>query len=37
MNEELSNNNKFFKSKVTAALNHMKYRKLKLILCSFCF
>ncbi|CAF0977220.1 unnamed protein product [Rotaria sp. Silwood1] len=25
-NEELSNNNKFFKSKVTAALNHMKYR-----------
>ncbi|CAF5117257.1 unnamed protein product [Rotaria magnacalcarata] len=25
MNEELSNN-KFFKSKVTAALNHMKYR-----------
>jgi hypothetical protein len=26
-NEDLSNNNKFFKSKVTAALNHMKYRK----------
>jgi hypothetical protein len=26
-NEELSNNNKYFKSKVTAALNHMKYRK----------
>ncbi|CAF2411983.1 unnamed protein product [Rotaria sp. Silwood2] len=25
-NEEFSNNNKFFKSKVTAALNHMKYR-----------
>jgi cysteine protease ATG4 len=25
-NEELSNNNKFFKSKMTAALNHMKYR-----------
>ncbi|CAF0787181.1 unnamed protein product [Rotaria sordida] len=25
-NEESSNNNKFFKSKVTAALNHMKYR-----------
>ena len=27
-NEELSNNNKFFKSKMTAALNHMKYRKI---------
>jgi len=27
-NEELSNN-KFFKNKVTAALNHMKYRKFK--------
>jgi hypothetical protein len=26
-NEELSNNNKFFKNKMTAALNHMKYRK----------
>ncbi len=29
INEELSNNNKFFKSKMTAALNHMKYRKFK--------
>ena len=28
-NEELSNNSKFIKSKVTAALNHMKYRKYK--------
>lgn len=28
-NEELSNNGKFIKSKVTAALNHMKYRKYK--------
>lgn len=27
VNEELSSNNKFLKSKVTAALNHMKYRK----------
>ncbi|CAF0875162.1 unnamed protein product [Adineta ricciae] len=26
VNEELSSNNKFLKSKVTAALNHMKYR-----------
>lgn len=26
-NDELSNNGKFIKSKVTAALNHMKYRK----------
>jgi hypothetical protein len=25
-NEDLSNSNKFFKSKMTAALNHMKYR-----------
>ena len=29
VNEELSSNNKFLKSKVTAALNHMKYRKFK--------
>jgi hypothetical protein len=28
VNEELPVNNKFFKSKVTAAFNHMKYRKL---------
>jgi hypothetical protein len=28
MNEDVSNNGKFFKSKVTAAFNHMKYRKL---------
>lgn len=27
--EESSNNSKFFKSKVTAALNHMKYRKFR--------
>jgi hypothetical protein len=26
MNEDVSNNGKFFKSKVTAAFNHMKYR-----------
>jgi hypothetical protein len=28
-NEELANNNNFFKNKVTAALNHMKYRKFR--------
>ncbi len=28
-NEDVSNNSKFFKSKVTAAFNHMKYRKFK--------
>jgi hypothetical protein len=26
-NEDISNNGKFFKNKVTAAFNHMKYRK----------
>ncbi len=31
-NEELANNNKFFKNKVTAALNHMKYRSLGYLL-----
>jgi hypothetical protein len=29
MNEDVSNNSKFFKSKMTAAFNHMKYRKFK--------
>lgn len=29
MNEDVSNNSKFFKNKVTAAFNHMKYRKFK--------
>lgn len=28
-NDDTSNNSKFLKSKVTAALNHMKYRKLR--------
>lgn len=27
MNDDLANNSKMFKSKVTAAFNHMKYRK----------
>jgi hypothetical protein len=37
-NEELSNNNKFFKSKVTAALNHMKYRKFNYLnVFKYCF
>jgi hypothetical protein len=26
-NEDITNNGKFFKNKVTAAFNHMKYRK----------
>lgn len=29
INDESANNNKFFKNKVTAALNHMKYRQFK--------
>jgi hypothetical protein len=29
MNEDVSNNSKFFKGKMTAAFNHMKYRKFK--------
>lgn len=33
-NEELSNNGSFLRNKVTAALNHMKYRKLFLLLLS---
>ena len=32
--EEVATNNKFFKSKVTAALNHMKYRKFASLLFS---
>jgi hypothetical protein len=37
MNEDVSNNSKFFKSKVTAAFNHMKYRKLKDLMSNFYF